>query len=243
MESYIYTAMSGALRSLNAQRIHANNLANVGTSGFRADFERAEAYQIEGPGFASRHLSSPQAAGSDFSTGRLETTGRNLDIGIRGPGFIAVQTQGGQEAYTRAGHMELDAQGQLRINGNPVLGEDGPLEIPEYRDISIGEDGTISVLPPDGNAILEVGQIKRVNPAATELRKGSDGLFRLIDGVAAPLDDEVLVLAGHLEGANVSAVDEMVSTMALSRSFEMQVKMMKTADELSAAGSRLVRGS
>lgn len=243
MERYIYTAMSGALRALNAQRVHANNLANVGTSGFRADFERAEAYQVSGPGFASLQLSVPQVAGSDFSTGRLEHTGRNMDIGIRGTGFIAVQAAGGQEAYTRAGHMELDADGQLLINGHPVLSEGGPVEIPEYRDISIGEDGTISVLPPGGNAVLEVGRIKLVDPPAAALRKGGDGLFRLAGGAVAPRDEEVLILSGHLEGANVSAVDEMVSTMALSRSFEMQVQMMKTADELSAAGSRLVRGS
>ena len=62
MERYIYTAMSGALHTLSAQRVHANNLANVGTSGFRADFERAAAYQVDGPGLASRYLSLPQAA-------------------------------------------------------------------------------------------------------------------------------------------------------------------------------------
>ena len=243
MERYIYTAMSGALHTMTAQRIHANNLANTGTNGFRADFERAAAFQVTGPGHATRHFAQEVAAGSDFAAGRMETTGRNLDVGIRGAGFFAVMAADGGEAYTRAGSFELDAQGQLMVNGNPVLGEGGPVVIPEHRDLSIGEDGTITVIPPDGVGTLEAGRIRLVNPAVADLTKGADGLFRLEGGVEAAQDDNVLLASGHLEGSNVNAVDAMVGTMTLSRTFEMQVKMMKTADELSAAGSRLVRGS
>jgi flagellar basal-body rod protein FlgF len=197
---------------------------------------------VAGPGHATRYLALEMAAGSDFAPGRMETTGRNLDVGIRGDGFIAVQTPNGEEAYTRAGNFQLDAEGRLIVNGNPVLGEGGPLVIPEFRDLSIGEDGTITVVPPDGNATLEVGRIKLVKPDVAQLGKGDDGLFRLAGGGAAAADDGVLLASGHLEGANVNAVDAMVDTMALSRTFEMQIRMMKTADELSAAGSRLVRG-
>lgn len=241
MERYIYTAMSGALHTLTAQRIHANNLANASTPGFRADFERVAAFRIDGPGHATRYFAQEVAAGSDFTPGRLETTGRNLDVGIRGPGFIAVEA-GETEAYTRAGHLELDDDGLLTVNGLPVLGEGGPIVIPDHRDLSIGEDGTITVVPPDGIGVLEVGRIRLVNPDTALLTKGADGLFRLIGGGEAAPDEEVVLASGHLEGSNVNAVEAMVDTLALSRTFEIQIRMMKTADELSAAGNRLVRG-
>src|SRR5690606_13709697 len=132
--------------------------------------------------------------------------------------------------------FELDAEGRLMVNGNALLGEGGgALLVPEHRDLSIGEDGTVTVIPPDGNGTLEVGRIKLVKPELAQLFKGDDGLFRNADGVAAGMDEGVLLASGFLEGANVNAVDAMVDTMALSRTFEIQVKMMKTADDLSAA--------
>lgn len=242
MESYIYTTMTGALHTLTAQRIHANNLANVGTTGFRRDFERAESYQVQGSGFETRFLSQTQTTGTDFTPGRLETTGRELDVGIRGMGFIAVLDANGNEAYTRAGNLEIDNEGRLLSQGREVNGQGGPLVIPDFRAISIGQNGTVSVTPP-GGGLLEVGQIKLVNPDIAQLIKSDDGLFRLVNGEEAPEDPNVVLVAGHLEQSNVNAVDEMVTTMALSRTFEIQVRMMKVADENSAAGNKLIRGS
>ncbi|GAA3560893.1 MULTISPECIES: flagellar basal body rod protein FlgF [Marinobacter] len=242
MERYLYTSMSGALHTLTAQRIHANNLANSSTTGFRRDFERAETYQVKGAGLETKYLSQSQSAVTDFTPGRLETTGRDLDVGIRGAGFLAVIDEAGNEAYTRVGNLSLDAEGQLRIRGREVVGAGGgQLAIPEYQAISIGDNGTISVTPPGGGQ-LEAGQLKLVNPPLDQLRKGEDGLFRLADGEAAAADPEVLVVSGHLEQSNVNPVDEMVTTMALSRTFEIQMRMMKAADENSNAGNRLVRG-
>lgn len=242
MERYIYTTMTGALHTLTAQRIHANNLANVGTTGFRRDFERAETYQIQGSGFQTKYLTQTQPTATDFTPARLETTGRELDVGIRGRGFIAVLDANGAEAYTRAGNLEVDNEGRLLSQGREVNGQGGPLMIPDFRSISIGQNGTISVTPP-GGGMLEAGQIKLVNPDIAQLVKGEDGLFRLIDGGEAPADPNVVLVSGHLEQSNVNAVDEMVTTMALSRTFEIQVRMMKAAEENSASGSRLVRGS
>src|SRR5690606_9376450 len=236
MEHYIYTTMTGALHTLTAQRIHANNLANASTNGFRRDFERAESYQVQGAGLPTKFLSQSQLTGTDFTPGRLETTGRELDVGVRGAGFIAVLDANGEEAYTRAGNLEVDAEGRLLSQGLEVNGQGGPLMLPEFRAISIGQNGTVSVTPPGGGQ-LEVGQIKLVNPAITDLTKGEDGLFRLIEGDEAPADPNVVLVAGHLEQSNVNAVDEMVATMALSRTFEIQVRMMKAAEENSAAGS------
>ncbi|EKE73977.1 flagellar basal-body rod protein FlgF [Gallaecimonas xiamenensis] len=243
MERYLYTAMGGALHTLTAQRIHANNLANAGTTGFRADMERVAAYQVEGAGFASKILAQEQAPTTDFTPGAMETTGRDLDLAIRGNGFLAVLDQTGNEAYTRAGNLSVDADGRLLADGKEVTGVDGPLQVPEYRSITIGQDGTVSVVPVGGNAVLQVGQLKLVNPAIASLQKGDDGLFRQQDGALAAADPNVVVESGHLEQSNVNAVDEMVNTLSLARTFEVQIRMMKTADELSASGSRLVRGA
>ncbi|WKE66532.1 flagellar basal-body rod protein FlgF [Gallaecimonas kandeliae] len=243
MERFLYTAMGGALHTLTAQRIHANNLANAGTTGFRADLEQVAAYQVQGPGFASNVLAQEQDPTTDFTPGHLETTGRDLDVAIRGAGFLSVQAANGKEAYTRAGNLQVDADGQLLADGRPVLGVGGPIQVPDYQSITLGQDGTVSVVPVGGNATLQLGQLKLVNPAIQGLAKGEDGLFHLKAGGQAPQDPNVVLEPGHLEASNVNAVDEMVNTLSLSRTFEVQIRMMKTADELSAAGSRLVRGA
>ncbi|WP_115719443.1 flagellar basal body rod protein FlgF [Gallaecimonas mangrovi] len=242
MERYLYTAMDGALHTLTAQRIHANNLANVGTTGFKSDMESVKAYPIEGPGFGSRILPQEQIPGTDFTAGRLETTARSLDVGIRGSGFIAVRGEGGKEAYTRAGNLQVTSNGELVSNGHVVEGADGPLVVDDYRSIHVGSDGTVSITPVGGNGTMVSGQLKLVNPPITALAKGEDGLFYMKNGGQAPLDPNVVVESGHLELSNVNAVDEMVNTLSLSRTFEVQVRMMKTADELSNTGNRLVRG-
>lgn len=242
MEKLIYTAMSGAQHTLMAQQIRANNLANVNTAGFRADFERVTSYALSGDGHPTRVLASEQKAGSNFQAGALMQTGRTLDVAVRGKGFFTVQTVDGNEAYTRAGNFEIDSEGQLTLNGLPVLGDGGELVLPPYRDLSIGNDGVISVTPQGGGAVLEVGRLKLINPEAGELTKGLDGLFRMRDGEEADASEEVVVASGFLEGSNVSAVDELINTMALSRNFELQVRLMKTADEQARQGAKLISG-
>lgn len=124
MEKLIYTAMSGAQHTLMAQQIRANNLANVNTAGFRADFERVSAYALAGDGYLPGD--GPRGAGwYRLQGGVLMQTGRKLDVAIRGEGFITVQTADGKEAYTRAGNLESDADGLLTLNGRPVLGKAG----------------------------------------------------------------------------------------------------------------------
>lgn len=241
MERFLYTAMSGAQHSLLGQRIHANNLANVNSTGFRADFERSAAYRVGGEGFRTRFMAQQQNAGTRHSAGAMVETGRALDIAIRGSGLIAVEGSDGAEAYTRAGNLEVQSDGRLTLNGRDVLGENGGIVLPEFRDIDIASDGTVTVTPPDGGAQLEVGRIKLVDPDIRALGKGLDGLLR-VRGGSADADDGVQLAANHLEGSNVNAVDEMIDSMALSRSFELQVKLMRAADEQAHSGAKLISG-
>ncbi|MHA1066755.1 flagellar basal-body rod protein FlgF [Enterobacter ludwigii] len=243
MDKLIYTAMSGANRSMLSQQLHANNLANVNTSGFRADYERAESYAVGGDGFSTRHMAVPTGMGSKFSTGTLEHTGNELDVSIQGEGFLAVEVNG-QERYTRAGAMHINEQGALMLGLYPVLDMDGqPIEVPDYQSINITDKGRVSIVPSaGGDVLLEVATLKRVNPNEAGLVKDAEGFFRpRTENDIVPADDTVTVASGFIESSNVNPVEEMVAILSISRQFELQVKMMKTAEELSQASTRLIR--
>ncbi len=240
MDRLGYTAMTAASRTMTALSVRSNNLANVNTPGFRADLERAESVPVQGYGYESRHLTRVQGNGVNMAPGALMATGRDLDFAIKGAGLIAVQGDEG-EAYTRHGSLQVDADMQLTINGRAVLGEGGPIQLPEFDTVHIAVDGRISVLPRGEPLMVEVDQIKRVDLAAGQLQKNSAGLLVTLDGAPAAADDNVVLAAGFLESSNVSAIDQLVGTMSLSRLFETQVKMMKAAEDLSSAGNSMIR--
>ena len=242
MDRLGYTAMTAASRSMQALQVQANNLANVNTPGFRADMERAETVTVAGYGYDSRHLAVPTNGGVDMRDGARMATGRSLDVAIQGSGLIALETPDG-EAYTRHGALQVVANLQLTVHGRAVMGEGGPIQLPEYDHIMIGSDGVITVMPRGEFVPQEVARIRLVDVPNEALFKRPDGLLGVTGGEPALQNDNVRLVPGHLEGSNVSAVEQLVSTMSLSRLFETQVKMMKAAEELSTAGNRLIRGS
>jgi flagellar basal-body rod protein FlgF len=241
MDALIYTAMSGAERALRGQQVHANNLANIDTGGFRANMELSTAQPVNGYGYDDRHMSQLQANSVSTRQGTLKSTGRDLDVAVSGAGFLTVQGPTG-EAYTRAGAMTLDEGGTLRINGSVVLGEGGPITVPEYSKIDIGSDGTISILAPGTTIMQTIDKLRLVKAEGSELTKNEAGLLVARDGQPLPTDPTVVVRPGHLEGSNVSAVEEMVATMTLNRTFEMQMKLFKASDSMAETGNRLVSG-
>lgn len=240
MDRLGYTAMTAASRTMTALSVRSNNLANVNTPGFRADLEQAVSEPVQGYGYESRHLTRVQGNGVNMAAGALMATGRDLDFAMKGAGLIAVQGDEG-EAYTRHGSLQVDADMQLTINGRAVLGEGGPIQLPEFDTVHIAADGRISVLPRGEPLMVEVDQIKRVDLTAGQLQKNSAGLLVTRDGAPAAADDNVVLAAGFLEASNVSAIDQLVGTMSLSRLFETQVKMMKAAEDLSSAGNSMIR--
>ena len=241
MDALIYTLMSGAERSLRAQQLHANNLANIETTGFRADLELATSEAVkQGYGYDARHMSRLEANAISSRQGTLRETGRVLDVAVVGPGYFALEWPDG-EAYTRAGSFTLDEQGTLTLNGRAVLGDGGPIVVPEYVRLEIGADGTIFVLPPGATELQAIDRLKLVNPPADAITKNDGGFIVARSGEAQAADDGVRVRSGHLEGSNVSAVEEMVATMSLNREFEIQMKLYRAADAMADAGNRLVR--
>lgn len=243
MDKLIYTAVSGANRSLMQQQIHANNLANVNTQGFRADLERATATPVAGSGYNSRVAVFSQMAGVDMTTGSLQETGRDLDVAIKDSGLIAVLS-GGREVYTRNGQMSVGPDGDLTINGLPVLGDGGPIVLPPYSSLSVAADGTIAIIPQEGGIKVpaEIERIKLVDIPTNQLTKNNRGLLVNRRG-AAPRDENVQLVSKHLESSNISAISEMTASIALSRQFEAQIKMMKVAEDLAQTGNRMIRGS
>jgi len=244
MDRVLFLGMNGARQAQHAQSTSANNLANVSTNGFKADLAQFRSMPVYGAGQPSRVYAMAERPGFEWSQGRIEQTGRALDVAIQGEGFIAVQSETGEEAYTRAGSLQVGSDGLLTDrSGRIVLGDGGPITIPQAQSIEIGGDGTVSVQPiGEGPAVLaEVGRIRLVNPDREALRKGEDGLFRLEGGEAAPADAEVRMISGALESSNVNAVEEMVNLIDQSRTFEMQVKLMNEAKENDAATDRLMR--
>ena len=242
MDALIYTAMSGAERALRGQQVHANNLANIDTGGFRANMELSAAQAVNGYGYDDRHMSQLQANSLSTKPGAMKSTGRDLDVAVAGNGMLTVQSGNG-EAYTRAGAMVLDENGTLRINGDVVLGEGGPITLPQYTKIAIGNDGTISIQAPGTTTMQVIDKLKLVKAEASELTKNTQGLLVARDGNPLATDPTVVLRPGHLEGSNVSAVEEMVSVMSLNRTFEIQMKLFSASDSMTEAGNRLISGS
>jgi flagellar basal-body rod protein FlgF len=245
MDRFLYISMTGAKESLRAQGTNNHNLANASTTGFRADLSAFQSRAVAGAGHASRAYATNTTVGWDASQGALISTGRDLDVGVNGPGWIAVQGTDGREAYTRAGDLRIDPTGVL-LNGagRTVMGEGGPISVPPHTSLMIAADGTISIVPvgQGPETTSQVGRIKMVNPPAESLARGEDGLFRTIDGADAPPDANVRLSSGVLESSNVNIADAMVNMIELSRHFDLQVKAMRTAEENAAASAQLLKG-
>jgi len=246
MDKSLYISMTGASQNAMAQRAHANNLANLTTTGFRRDFEQARSMPVFGDGYATRAYAMTERPGTDMSAGVMQETGRELDVAVQGEGWIAVQAADGSEAYTRAGSLNIDAFGVLRTSsGLPVLGNGGPIAIPPAQKLEIGSDGTISIRAlGEGPAVMaEVDRLKLVNPDPATLEKGADGLMRTKDGLPQVADGAIQVATGFLEGSNVNAVEEMTAMLSLARQFELHIKMMRTAEENAQATDRILQMS
>jgi len=245
MDKMLYIAMSGAKQNMNALAVNANNLANAKTTAFKSDLAQARAMQAFGEGLPTRVFAMTEKASQNFDSGALLTTSRDLDIAVQGHGMIAVQTRDGREAYTRDGHFTMTENGNLQTpNGDLVLGDTGPIILPlPVKNIHITKDGTIMVQPEGAPSTIqeEVDRIKLVNPDTRALSRGNDGLFRNNNGNNLDADVTVSVQSGMLESSNVNPLSEMTQMISLQRQFEMQLKLMKTAEEIDSASASLLR--
>lgn len=249
MDHVIYTAMGGASHSLHNQSIVANNIANVSTPGFKAQLSAMRSVPINGDTLQTRTLVVTSTPGADMSQGPLNYTARPLDVALNENHYLALQLDDETEAYTRNGNIQVSADGELMVGERLLLGDGGAaINIPPNAELTIGKDGTITALiPTDPPTMLgQVGQLKVVEAQPADLDRGDDGLFhlsaigRLENGDTLAQSTNAHVMSGVIEGSNVNPAQAMVSMISNARHFEMQMKVINTADENAQRANQLL---
>lgn len=238
MDRMLYVAMAGAKAAMQRQDLVAANLANASTTGFREELTAYRALPVTGDGASTRVYAIESTPAYNAAPGPVQSTGRALDVALSGNAWLAIQAPDGTEVYTRAGALEVDAEGQLvGVGGRPVLGDGGPIAVPANAELQIAADGTLSARV--GNAKPQsIGRLKLVTPEAP-LQRGEDGLFRSAGG-ELPADTTARLRSGALEGSNVNPIAAMVSMIAASRQFEQQLKLMHAALESEQSANKLL---
>jgi flagellar basal-body rod protein FlgF len=245
MDKAAYVAMTGASATLQAQAAVSHNLANADTPGFKEALANTQAFPIKGAGYRSRIDTMLSDVGFNNRAGSQQVTGNALDVSMGKDKWLAVQSADGSEGYTRAGSLQLTPNGQLLAGGRPLLDANGaPLAIPPFQSIQIGDDGTLSIIPqgqgPESMAIL--GKFKVVDAGQKQLIRGADGLMRNADPkTPLPTANGSVLQTGVMEGSNVDTAGELVQMIQLQRQFEMQVKVIKSADENAQSANTLLR--
>lgn len=251
MDHAIYTAMGAASQTLDQQAVTASNLANASTPGFRAQLNALRAVPVTGWSLPTRTLVTASTPGADMSPGAMDYTERPLDVAVQQDGWLAVRTADGSEAYTRNGNMQISPTGVLTIQGNPVMGDGGPIAVPQGAQLTIAADGSITALNAGDtpNATVQLGKLKLVRATGKELARGDDGMFRPTAaaqaqrGATLANDATVQVMPGVLEGSNVKPVETMVDMIANARRFEMQMKVISNVDENEQKANQLLNMS
>jgi len=244
MDRLVHTSLSALRAAMAAQTATAHNIANANTPGFRADMASARALWIRGPGLEARAPASEEVVAADMNPGEVHSTGRSLDIAMRGDAMLTVQAANGEEAYTRRGDLQLSDSGLLTTgDGHPVLGDAGPITLPPADSMRIAEDGTIWIVPPGGDPSQpqQVDRLKLVSPAGSQVLKGVDNLFRVPNGGALPSDPEARLTPESLEGSNVQTTQALIDMVEASRAWDTQLKLISTAREMDTSATDLMR--
>lgn len=251
MDRLVYTALN-SLANLRDQRVSsAQNLANLAVPGFRRDLgNNGQAFYVATDDRQSARALQLERGPHAFSVaaGPMERTGDPMDIAIADAGFFYVQPpDGAAPALSRRGDLRLGEGGAL-LNGagEAMLGQDlQPIVLPPFRDVVIDDLGQVQIAPIDGapGERQVVAVLATIDPpAALDLRKSPDGRIRPADGTPLPQPDQrARVVQGMREGSNVNAMQEMIDSIELQRTFDVNLRMITSAREIDEAGSALLR--
>jgi flagellar basal-body rod protein FlgF len=241
VDKALFVGSDGAKQLMRELEVITNNLSNVTKTGFRADFQSKALWSPTGSTDDTRTYSVLTRTYSDFTTGPIMKTDRDLDVALSGKGFIAIQGKGGLEGYTRDGSFQLK-DGLLKTQSNEVvLGTSGVISIPNAAErLTIGPDGSIIVKIKGNKELVTINKIKLADPDIKKLSKGEDGIFYLANGETAKPDKSIRVSPGSLEGSNVNPVETLTSLIALSREFELQSNMQKQIQQNSSKANELL---
>jgi flagellar basal-body rod protein FlgF len=240
LDRFAFTSMTGAKHAMGQLANTANNMANVQTPGFREMLSTFRTVPVNGASADSRAFVVDSTAGSDFTPGAISTSNNPLDVAIRRRGMLTLQTDNGGEAYTRAGRLTVDESGVLRGAGDlPVRGEQGPILLPEgYSQVQIQPNGAVYVVLQGESDPTLIDHIKLVDPDRRELTRRGDGLFESAQLQA--VDPSVRLESGALEMSNVNVAQAMVQMIEQNRLFDLNIRMVQTAEQNSRNASQLV---
>lgn len=248
----MYVAATG-MRSVETQLdVISNNLANVNTNSFkkaRVSFDDlvygAGAVQQSAAVLSSPPETNLTGAGAavssvnrDFASGELKATQNPLDLAIQGNGFIEVELENGEKAYTRLGALKINEDGRLAlVNGFSLASN---IAIPtDATSIQIAPDGRVNVAVPDRSEAVEVGQIELATFVnASGLQAHGEGLFLATDASGAPLyadpgtDGAGVLVQGYVEASNVNLVEELLDLVVAQRAYEVNSQVLRASDEI-----------
>jgi flagellar basal-body rod protein FlgG len=260
----MFRALHIAATGMGAQETQlegiSNNIANANTVGYkkeRVEFQDLLYQTLKAPGAPTGGTTMAPTGlqlgtgvrvvgtARNFEQGALQNTNNPLDVAIEGNGFFVVQQNDGNPAYTRAGNFQKDGNGQLVTSEGLPL--DPPITIPEGTvDLMIGADGTVSATVGGESAPVELGKLTIatfVNPAG--LRSIGHNLLTATPASGEPqvgdpaADGRGALLQGSLEQANVEIVEEMIGLIAAQRAYEINTKVITTADEMLRSATQL----
>lgn len=258
----LWTAATGMqAQTLNIDVI-SNNLANVNTTGFkrsRADFQDLlyETLRVAGSassegtqvptGIQLGHGTRAAAVQKIFIQGNYQHTENELDIAIEGDGFFQILQPNGEVAYSKAGSFKMDSEGRIVTSDGFLM--EPEISVPsDTMSISIGTDGTVSIIQGGSDEAVEIGTIELarfINPAGLNsigrnLYLTTDASGDVITGTAGS-DGFGTIAQGYLEMSNVSVVDEMVNMITAQRAYEINSKSIQTADDMLQTANNLKR--
>ena len=240
MQNAILVGLSRQVALAREMDVVANNIANLNTTGYKADGSVFEEY-LSSPARADltgTRISFVQDRGMwhNMSQGAAEHTGNPLDVAIDGPGFLVVQTPQG-DRYTRNGSMQINATGQLvTSDGYAVLGDGGPITLqPNDRQIQISRDGTISVREGASNVDSARGKIRLVDFAnPQQLQKAGNATFNPVGGAQPqPAAATSGLIQGSIEQSNVHGVVEMSRMIEITRAYTQIDSLLQQQNDIS----------
>jgi len=247
MDKLVYTAATGLRAHMAAQAAIANNMANASTTGFRAERVAFDRLDLLGglQQFRTRAPAGAEVTDFDRTPGAIQTTGRPLDVAmLANDTWMAVQAADGTEAYTRRGDLSVSPSGTLQTgDGFLVMGSGGPITLPPYDRLTIGADGTISIVPQGDKSGQPsvIDTIKLASSKGSDTVKGLDNLLHVRGGGALPQDADAKLASGSLEQSNVNMTQALVDMIENQRSYEVQASLLKQAKDMDEGAASLMR--
>ena len=247
MDRLAQTALSAIRQMQDLKFDLAHNLANVNVPGFRRDLpNEGNAGFLKRLDEASAKVLPLETDFRMFSSemGSLQNTGVDTDIAVLNDAFFYVQPDNGQVALSRRGDFSVDALNQLINGAGDLVLSDGlaPIVLPPYTSISVTDIGEVLVQQPGApiGELTSAGFIGSTTSQLDQLTKSLDGQIRKADGTVPDPDQTGKFGQGFLEGSNVNAIEELVKNLDMQRQFEINVKLIKKANDLDSAGTKLM---